>query len=208
MVILQMKGRQFAEAVSDVVDQLTKFNGDEFSRLARDAHKVVMAAEKAGENSEEFIQKATEDFKARTRATFDEVGAEYGQLFGKAENPEGADDNLIAANQAYNEALEGVSQVAEGIAFGALDDRSMSQVAHESAMFRFLMSQGLPRVEQFASAQIAAWDNQIAELNEELSQYKAAQPSYSPTGNTKPIASTIEDMGHQDAARLIDFAAG
>ena len=43
-----MKGRQFAEAVSDVVDQLTKFNGDEFSRLARDAHKVVIAAEKAG----------------------------------------------------------------------------------------------------------------------------------------------------------------
>ena len=75
-------------------------------------------------------------------------------------------------------------------------------------MFRFLMSQGLPRVEQFASAQIAARDNQIAELNEELSQYKAAQPSYSPTGNAKPVASTIEDRGHQDATRLIDFAAG
>ena len=44
-----MKGRQFAEAVSDVVDQLTKFNGDEFSQLARDAHKVVMAAESGGE---------------------------------------------------------------------------------------------------------------------------------------------------------------
>ena len=57
------------------------------------------------------------------------------------------------------------------------------------------MSQGLPRVEQFASAQIAARDNQIAELNEELSQYKAAQPSYSPTGNPTHIASTIEDMG-------------
>jgi hypothetical protein len=70
------------------------------------------------------------------------------------------------------------------------------------------MSQGLPRVEQFASAQITARDSQIAELNEELSQYKAAQPSYSPTGNTAPVTSTIEDMGHQDAARLIDFAAG
>ena len=67
MVVLQMKGRQFAEAVSDVVDQLTKFNGDEFSRLARDAHKVVMAAEKAGENSEEFIQKATEEFGPHPR---------------------------------------------------------------------------------------------------------------------------------------------
>ena len=31
MVILQMKGRQFAEAVSDVVDQLTKFNGDDLA---------------------------------------------------------------------------------------------------------------------------------------------------------------------------------
>ena len=75
-------------------------------------------------------------------------------------------------------------------------------------MFRFLMSQGLPWVEQFASAQISARDNHIAELNEELSQYKAAQPSYSPTGNTKPVASTIEGRGHQDATRLIDFAAG
>ena len=90
---------------------------------------------------------------------------------------------------------------------GALDDRGMSQVAHESDMFRFLTSQGLPRIEQFASAQIAARDNQIVELTEVLSQYKA-QPSYSPTEYTKPIASTIEDMGHQDAARLIDFTAG
>ena len=57
---------------------------------------------------------------------------------------------------------------------------------------------------QFASAQIAARDNQILELNEELFQYKAAQPSYSPTANTKPVASTIEDMGHH----VIDFAVG
>ena len=70
------------------------------------------------------------------------------------------------------------------------------------------MSQGLPRVEQFASAQIAARDSQIAELTEELSQYKAAQPGYSPTGNTAPVASTIEDTGHREAARQIDFAAG
>ena len=170
-----MKGRQFAEAVSDVVDQLTKFNGDEFSRLARDAHKVVMAAEKQGRTLRVY-SKSDRRLQSPHPRNLRRSRHEYGQLFGKAENPQGADDNLIAANQAYNEALEGVSQVAEGIAFGALDDRSMSQVAHESAMFRFLMSQGLPRVEQFASAQIAARDNQIAELNEELSQYKAAQP--------------------------------
>ena len=71
----------------------------------------------------------------------------------------------------------------------------MGQVAHESDMFRFLISQGLPRVEQLASEQIAARDTQIAELSEKLSQCKAAQPSYSPTGNPTHVASIIEDMG-------------
>jgi hypothetical protein len=71
----------------------------------------------------------------------------------------------------------------------------MSQVAHESAMFRFLMSQGLPRVEQFASAQITARDSQIAELTEELSQYKAAQPGYSPTGNTAKLIDCAASYG-------------
>jgi hypothetical protein len=83
------------------------------------------------------------------------------------------------------------------VAFDELDDRSMSQVSHESAMFRFVIAKVWPRVEQFVSTQIS-----------ELAQYKGAQSSDSPTGETVVAAPTIEEMPHRNAFRLIGFVAG
>ena len=202
--LMQMKGKQFAEEVSDILDQLSSFQRPEFGQLARDAHKTILAGEAASEKPDEFVEGADTDFKARTRAAFDKVGEEYGQLFSPTDVDESASKEVVAENSAYNEALQNVNKAAEQIAFGGLDDTAMSRVAHESALFRFLLEHGLPRVEAFAGGVIGQRDAQIKELQAELGQFQGATPSLGMTSGESSTSSEGE-MSHLDAARLIKF---
>ena len=51
-------------------------------------------------------------------------------------------------------------------------------------------------------------DTKIAELSEELSQFKGAVPGYSPSADTGSEPVSMDEMSHLEAAKTIDFAAG
>jgi len=188
-----LKGKEFAESVSDTLEQLSRFNGDRFSSAAQQLLAKISERDAISENSEEFIQKANEEFQAQTRAIFDEVSGAYSQVLTPMEIPADADDATKVDIEAYNTELSNVAKVAEQLAFGNIGQQEVAQMANEAAQYRFLMSQGLQRMATNAAARIEA-------LETELNAIKAAGPTYQPR-TTSTQSTSMADLDHIEAAR-------
>jgi len=193
-----LKGKDFAQSVSETLDQLSRFNGDRFSTAAQQLLNVITERDAIAQDSEEFIQKSNEQFQAQTRAIFDEVSQQYAQTLTPLEAPADASTEVKDQVAAYNAELAQVGTVAEQLAFGQLDQKQISQMSHEAAQYRFLMARGLPQLANNAGAKIKA-------LQEELDAIKSAGPKYSPRSSDSKSSSKMEDMSHEEAARL-EFA--
>ena len=192
--LFTLKGKEFAAKVTEIMDQLTRFNGDEFSRVARNAQKVMQERDAVSAESEKFTQEANEQLQAQTREVFDRVGEKYNAAFQPLELPADADDSVKSQVAGYNSALAETAQVAEQIAFGSLDSEQLARIAHEAAQYRFLVARGMPQLAQNAGAK-------IAELQAELDAIKGAGPSYAPGGGGGEPQG-VEEMGHMEAARV------
>lgn len=191
-----LTGKQYAEEVSGILDQLTKFSADEFSENARQLQRTIGERNSVAENADQFIQEANERFNAETRAIFDEVTTSYSETMSPLEVPDNAGDEVKGEVEAYNAALGETARVAEAIAFGQMDNRQIAQIANEAAQYRFLIEHGLPRLANNAGAK-------IAELTKELNAIKEAGPQYTPRkGSSKGGDYPMAELGHKEAAAM------
>ena len=194
--LASLKGKEFAQKVDEVLEDLSRFNGAQFSEVARQLQKTIQERDTVSADSEQFIQQSNERFHAETRRIFDEVSSQYAETFTPLEIPDDASDEVKDQINAYNNDLSGVQGMAEQIAFGTMDNAQVARIANEAAQYRFMMSRGLPQLANNAGAK-------IAELQAELDGIKSAGPQYRQTSASNP--KSMHEMSNEDAANEIQW---
>jgi hypothetical protein len=198
--LLSLKGRALNQGVSEVLAKLTPFSQGAFSAEIRRVVTLDEQAQAALAKADDFLKTRQTQSSARSREVFDRVGAEFNGLYAPIEVAADATAEAKAAAQEYNGQLQQISRTAESLAFGQIDDATAVRMAHESAMYRFTMAHGLPRIGELLGAQITERDARIATLEAELKGIKAARPGFeNDGGGDTPPTEPAED--HLAAAR-------
>ena len=171
--------------------------------------KKMSAASAGAKEALTNSTKTAEEFRNRLNATqkqvFDEVKSTYKVRFHPIPVPEGAAEEEVARISAYNKELQEVTARAETTALKSTSMADMARAAIDASMLQFVLSRGLPRIQEVYSREIKSRDVKIGELTKQINAMKKAQPSFSP-GALAPAGSG-EDEGVVGQANGLDHAA-
>lgn len=174
--LLTLDGKKFTEAASDLLQQLTPFSQTAAGDLLRKAKSLQLQQKEALSKADELRTTYQQNFAARARATFDEVAKNYQDTLMEITPAENATPEEKAEVEAYNAALRAVPAASEKLAFGQIDERSASDMAHRAARFDFLVNHAVPYFVKTAQTQLSKAHARIAELEAQVAGMTAAQP--------------------------------
>jgi hypothetical protein len=181
--LLALDGKKFAQKVSEALDELTPFSKTAATELFRKAKMLQSQQKDALGKVDELRTQYTQAQQARARAAFDAVGKNYSEMLPEIAVPDSASDEEKQAIAEYNASLKSVNFTAEKLAFGKVDDRAASEMAHKAARFDFLVERAMPRFEKMVTQELAKYMTRAKELEKQVADMTAARPNYSPSGD-------------------------
>lgn len=199
--LMKLDGKQFSKAVSDLLGDASEFTKTVLFEQFRQAKVADMARAEAVANADSTRSKIQQNFSARSKQVFDEVGKEMSLGLSPAEIGEKATDEEKQLASTYNSGLGAIGKRAEELAFTPPNDRSVAQMAHNAAAFEFLVTQGLPRFERMVATEISSRDAKIASLEKEISDLAGSRPRVGPTGGESNTVPDETEQSHLESAR-------
>jgi hypothetical protein len=177
--ILTLEGKSFVEAVSKLLPELSEFNRASVAQSFRDAKSIATAAKAALGNVDSLRTQYSQDFAARSRAAFDSVGKQFEDTLGQVTSDEKADDATKMADVEYNQSLTSLSKKAEALAFGQTSELGVSEMAHKSTRFDFMITHAVPRLVASYDKVVQAQNSQISDLTRQITELTGAAPRLS-----------------------------
>lgn len=207
--LLSLKGKAFNKGVSDALESLTPYARVKFQAALERYIAADLGAQQALAQADEFLKSAKQNVSARSRETFDKVGANYREVFVPIQPDEKADDATKSAAAEYNAALASVQKSAERYAFEKLDEATAADLAHKAALYEFTMTHGMRRIGALFEAELSTRDTKIAELESQVKALTKAAPSVESGAGA---ASAGDEKGeaeqdHLTAARRYNWGA-
>lgn len=202
--LLALRGKDFAQSVSDVMDELSGFNKTQFADLARQALEISEQRDAASQNMDNAVQDWNQNRNAEVRRIFDATSDNY-QKFQPLPIRDGITEDQKAADESYNNAIQATTQKAEEYAFGQMTDERVAEVSNKAAQFDFIVEHAIPRLAQMAASREGALKNQISDMAKELAEFKNIEPgqyTYTPSADASPDESPtkMEEMDNDAAA--------
>lgn len=201
--MLSLKGRKFNEAASEILERLTPIARVKFQKSLDQIIEAQTGADDALQQADEFLKTAHTTNGARSRAAFDQVGAQFQGLFVPAVVDEKADDAAKASAAEYNAALANVGKQAEQLAFGQIDERGAASMAHRAALFDFVIEKGIPRIGTIYQNAMKQLVEKIQLQEQQIAELTAASPK-APGGAGSGVSTADDkpaDEDHLSAAR-------
>jgi len=199
--LMKLDGKQFSKAVSDLLGDASEFTKTVLFEQFRQAKTADHARVEAIANADTVRAQLQQNFSARSKQIFDEVGKEAALGLAPAEVGEKATDDEKHAVAQYNASLTGIAKRAEELAFSPPNDRSVAQMAHNAATLEFLVTQGLPRLERMFASEVGARDAKISALQKEITDLVGSRPRVGNTGGDDGQKIEESEQSHIDSAR-------
>lgn len=174
--ILTLEGKAFVDAVSKLLPELSEFNRQSVAQAFREAKNLSNAAKQALGNVDQLRQQYQQNFAARSRAAFDNVGKQFQDTLVAAEVPENATEEQKQEIATYNAELAALNKRAEALAFGETNEESVSAMAHKAVRLDFMANHALPRMFAAFNGAIASRDAQIEQMSAQIKELTAANP--------------------------------
>ena len=208
--ILQLPPKEFAAKISEVASEMDDFAKTQLYTMARDYRNLSVKANEALKNVDTTSESFAAANKAQSKQVFDQVAAQYSQsnMFIPQEIPDDATPELKAKLEAYNAGYQSIGQEAENMAFGQVDQVGVAKMAHEAALYRFVMKHGLPRLGSVVGDQLKTATARVKELEAKIAGIKAngANPTYGNDGDGDGTTDPSQ-LSHLEAAQLVDWGA-
>lgn len=205
--LLSKTGKEFSKAVSELGSELTEFSRAQLYQLVNQYRTIVQKGDSIVANSEQFKTQAQQRALAENRKVFQAVQSQF--LSDEFVRPQSVDekapDDEKAAVAAYNAARANIAKDAEQIAFGQGSEADVAKVAHEAAMFRFFMQQGLPRINTLFAREIQARDTELVSLRDRVASLEKAGTITVGDAAGQGGETRVEDMDHLAAAKKFGF---
>lgn len=177
--ILTLEGKSFVEAVSKLLPELSEFNRASVAQSFRDAKSIATAAKAALGNVDSLRTQYSQDFAARSRAAFDSVGKQFEDTLGQVTSDDKADDATKLADMEYNSSLSQLSKKSEALAFGQTSETGVSEMAHKSTRFDFMITHAVPRLVASYDKVVQAQNTKISDLTRQITELTGAAPRLS-----------------------------